>query len=195
MPICKDLPRKDNDVNDYISAWIFFYCVREGIFLEDNCISSDLLIANNEYTGHTIQKIKPIIGRAKAALWDHMYDNLTILDGKARALLSSTSILTAILGWLFVDIHDTWSRPVWTVVTMFVVIFSLLSIALSVSVFRVCWSTPDDYRQPTLDSLVRRVVRTRSGRTLRYRVASFLHYLVIAYIIIIVIVKSVDKYV
>jgi hypothetical protein len=74
-----DIRLSPASIDNYIESWAYFHFVKE----EER---------QKNFSNHSPQ--------AYAALFDHMYGNLNILEQKTRALISSTSMLTAILSLL-----------------------------------------------------------------------------------------------
>lgn len=157
-----DIRLNPASIDRYIESYAYFHFVKEAEPVTD--WSSEDFITNTP--------------QAYAALFDHMYGNLNILDGKARALISSTSILTAILSILIFQFEHAEVFFISCLLTA--TLFSLFSMFLGVLVVSLYWSTADQLRQPDLRALVVNLVKVRNRRTICYRLAWILHLVVMA---------------
>lgn len=160
--IYDDIRLNSASIERYIKSWAYFHFVKEAEPIAD--------WRREDFIKHSPQ--------AYAALFDHMYGNLNILDGKARALISSTSILTAILSILIFKFEH--AEGFFTDCLLIATLFSLFSMFLGVLVVSLYWSTPDQLRQPDLRALVVNLVKVRNRRTICYRLAWLLHLVVMA---------------
>ena len=164
MRLLSDVRTDAQFIRKYIRAWSYFYLIKEG----------------NDLRETSLEEIEERIPRAYAALFDHMYGNLTILDAKANVLIASSSIFTAALGIILTT--GLQSSQHWLVTALSLdTIISLISVLLAISVVSVHWSTVEELELPYIDDFVRHLVYVRNSRTLRYRAAWLLHIVVILF--------------
>jgi hypothetical protein len=120
MQIFGDIVTRASDISEYVSAWVDQYA-----------------------RSHEIPSLSEDQERqAIHELCAHMYENLTILDQKASALVSSNALTTGILAILGL------SSPIGGLeigrargISLFLLTPSLISLILSVTVISVYWST------------------------------------------------------
>ena len=159
MPIFGDIITTASDISEYVTTWIDQYA-----------------------RSHEIEKLNEDQERqAIHELCTHMYDNLTILDQKSSALVSSNALTTGILAILsFSSVAGEMGSNKVKSISLFLLTPSLLSLVLSVTVISVYWSTTREIAGQTgIRDRARSLLRLRSGRTLRYRLAYLLHLLVL----------------
>jgi hypothetical protein len=167
MRIFGDIVTTASDISEYVSAWVDHYAR-----------SHEITILNEDQERQAIHE-----------LCAHMYENLTILDQKSSALVSSNALTTGILAIL------SFSSPINGIATgrvrdisLFLLTPSLISLLLSVTVISVYWSTTREITGQTgIQDRARSLLRLRSGRTLRYRIAYLLHLCVLGGALIIMI--------
>jgi hypothetical protein len=124
--------------------------------------------------------------KTKAAqdLCSHLYEDLSILDTKAGALIASNAIVTAIFALISLtpfgaDPVPTTHSTMWFASTAFV-IGSLAALILNVSVLDLVWLTTSQIHEeadPDRDPFHRTgaLVEQRNKRTKKYRIAYRLH--------------------
>jgi len=149
------LPTRARDISNYIAAW------------------TSLLKATGSSRPRQVQR----------ALFDHLYENLNILDAKTSSLIQLNGLL--ITGYIFVvsgdfDL-DRDSAPLFVLGLAYTVIALLLCLR----VIWIHWSSRADLRDP--DAHIRALIRIRSKRTIEFRRAWTFTAISIAAIVITVI--------
>lgn len=157
MSVFGDIVTTASDISEYITAW-----------LDQYARGHEITALNDDQERQAIHE-----------LCDHMYQNLSILDSKSNALVASNAIITGILAFL------TFSSPSTNIfrsgssiqqTALFLLTPSLISLVLSVTVISVYWSTTREITGQTgIRDRARSLLRLRSGRTLRYRLAYIIH--------------------
>lgn len=165
----EDVRTDPESVRKYIDSWTYFYFIKSG----HNPKAVEEYQPNNK-------------GEAFAALFDHIYNNLSILDRKALCLTISCSFFSASLLAILPGMQERTGSILLTSVIYLSLMGSLFALVLSLSVVLVHWSTSDELVRPDLDSLVRHVVLIRNLRTFRYRIAWLMHVSVIGISLILV---------
>jgi hypothetical protein len=117
-------------------------------------------------------------------LCSKIYDDLSILDGKASGLIASNAIVTAIFALIALAPLGASSvpadpSPIWFASMGFVIV-SLVALILNVLVLNLYWSTTSHIRlqaAPNSDPFVRTrpLIERRNKRTRKYRIAYLLH--------------------
>jgi hypothetical protein len=173
--VFSDVPVRLEPIKKYVDAWYHFFAIKEARSGRDKT---------------DIEAESSFIAEAKAALFEHLYANLSILDVKAGVLLTSTSIFTAILTLAALQTWISFGAVLrlWVVVDLIVSAVSVLFVLL---VVYVRWSEADELETSTLDSLVEELVAIRNRRTRNYRIGYLLHYAVIVSSICILVFKVV----
>jgi hypothetical protein len=167
VPLFGDIITTASDISEYVSAWVDQYA-----------------------RSHEIQNLSEDQERqAVHELCDHMYQNLSILDQKSNALVASNALTTGILAILaFSTPIAEFSAGRVRQIALFLLTPSLISLILSVTVISVYWSTTREITGQTgIRDRARSLLRLRSGRTLRYRIAYLIHLLVLCAALIIMI--------
>ncbi len=105
--------------------------------------------------------------------FDHLYGNLTILDGKSASLLQYNSILIAVSSFNLTFDVDKVKGTHAILFASFVVV--MLSAFILLSVVWVHWSTVIELRNEKWH--LRRLIKLRDTRTVRFRMAWYLSFL------------------
>jgi len=126
-------------------------------------ISAQLPQTDQETDAH-VEALKRILGDQKhARLFDHLYESLTILDGKSSTLLAFNSIIIAVHAILLTG------NP--AVVSLVILIIGVLSLILSsillLYIIWIHWSTTDHLKDSQIH--IRTLLNIRRDRTLGYR--------------------------
>lgn len=117
-------------------------------------------------------------------LCSKIYEDLSILDGKASGLIASNAIVTAIFALIALAPMGASSVPAdpgpFWFVSMGFVIVSLVALILNVLVLNLYWSTTSHIQaqaEPDSDPFLRTrpLVERRNKRTKKYRIAYQLH--------------------
>ena len=168
MPLFGDVITTSSDVSEYVSAWVDQYA-----------------------RSHEIENLNE--DQERQAIHDlcaHMYENLSILDQKSSALVSSNALTTGILAILAFT-SSAVEIGIGRVSDFCLALLtpSLISLVLSVSVINVYWSTTREITGQTgIADRARSLLRLRSSRTFRYRWAHLLHFGVLCSALLIMIV-------
>jgi len=102
------------------------------------------------------------------ALFDHLYDCLSILDAKSTSLLSFNSIIIAVFAIFMVSVPLGFSWVVLNLGTIMV----LISCFLLLSVVWVHWSTTAHLQNSDDHAII--LLDVRRSRTIKYRLAWYL---------------------
>lgn len=165
MKLFEDVGTSAEDIGDYLDAQKQLYARRNGKTAWDKLSAQQ---------------------RTEAAqdLCSKIYEDLSILDGKASGLIASNAITTAIfaliaLAPLGADSVPTNPGPIWFISMGFVIV-SLVALILNVLVLNLYWSTTSHIHaqaEPESDPFLRNrpLVERRNKRTRKYRIAYQLH--------------------
>jgi hypothetical protein len=103
-----------------------------------------------------------------SAVFDHLYECLSILDSKSSSLLSFNSIIIAVFA---IFTTETLAQVEWLIISVGMAAV-LASAFLLLSVVWVHWSTTEDLGRLKSHGMV--LLMVRRGRTVKYRLAWWL---------------------
>lgn len=180
-----DTPLSDIDVGRYLDTWEKYHNEMENVEFD-----------HNSKRGSEFQPNKL---RAANTLSDHLYQNLSIIDAKASALITSNSIVTGLIFAAIINrqifLHSKSTvininkyryeinvYSCFSSITTFLLMLSLIALYINLSVVKVKWSAADDFhsRETPFDR-ARSLIKTRSRRTRTYRLSLFIHRIVILF--------------
>jgi len=166
-----DIKEDAESIDKYKEAWGNFYCVKEDLY-------------NIEHSGDQVVKTSAVKEKyapmSKASLFDHMYRNLDILDVKACALLSSTSIFSGFASIMLARLKSPdWK---WSIPLLGITFLSFLSVIFAIRVVWVFWSKTEEFEETDLNKLTSTLIVVRNQRTFYYRTAWYLHFSVIVFL-------------
>ncbi len=120
-------------------------------------------------------------------VFDHMYENLNILDGKTNSILQFNGILLAAVGIFLSDKLFTVSDFV-TMILYNTAITSLLSVMLCHLVIWVKWSGSAELSSNELQE--RRLLSVRDSRTIFYRRAWWLSFISVIFLLLLILFEA-----
>lgn len=165
MHLWGDLRTGAADISEYLNAWLDHHA--------RSCGKPDRNHLAAEETRAAVRD-----------LCAHMYENLSILDAKGSGLIGSNAATTAILSVLAFAAPTAgaglWVSPMAHTASLVLLAPSLLALGLNVSVLHVFWSSAREISEQTgITDRARMLLRIRNERTKRYRLAFWLHMLVL----------------
>jgi hypothetical protein len=151
----EDAPLADLEISRYIQAWHDRYAVSK--------FPGRTKLTEGEYF------------ELQSTLYDHIYQNLDSLDSKTGALTQAASVLMAVFTLIFGANPSTVSAFILTGI-----LFSTISVLLSLNVVAVKWSKAADFENRTFDQALLDSIRRRNSRTRQYRLSRLFLYVSIA---------------
>jgi hypothetical protein len=152
----EDAPLTELEIKNYIQAWLTRYKISK--------FPKNPKLSEGEYF------------ELQSALYDHIYQNLDSLDNKTGALTQAASVLMAVFAIIFGTNPASASAYV-----LAGIVFSTVSVLLSLRVVAVIWSKTVDFENRTFDQALVEIVRQRNSRTRDYRLSrGFLYIAIVA---------------
>lgn len=136
--IKRGLPSDDAAIRSYIDTW------------------RNLIDGNEKHAPHEVQR----------RLFEHLYENLNILDGKTNSLIQLTAILFAAYAFVATMPSHRFDAPARSLFLLGVV-YAAVAVGLCLQVIWVHWSSKDDLENAQQHMISLIVVRTR--RTILFR--------------------------
>lgn len=121
------------------------------------------------------------------ALFDHLYDCLSILDGKSASLLSFNSIIIAVFA---IFMTTTLSNFEFIIANIGIILVLVSSILLLVVVW-IHWSTTKDFDDLKLHAIT--LLYVRRTRTIKYRFSWYFSICSIGSLVLFIIVRFVAR--